>query len=112
MPDLETARQIALSQPDAEEFDHFGRPAFRIHKKKIFATLWPDENRMMVKLSLIDQSVFNTFDPAIFYPVPNKWGLKGATFVELSKVRQDMLEDAIHTAWELANFKPSKTNKL
>jgi len=105
MVDLETARQIALSQPDAEEFDHFGRPAFRIKKKRVFATLWPNENRMMVKLTPIDQSVFHSFDPSIFYPVPNKWGLGGATFVELEKVRPDMLEDAIHTAWEEANRK-------
>jgi hypothetical protein len=55
---------------------------------------------MMVKLSLINQSVFTSFDPTIFYPVPNKWGLRGATFVELSKVRSDMLQDAITTAWE------------
>ena len=91
MVDLETARQIALSQADAEEFDHFGRPAFRIRKKHVFATLWPIENRMMVKLTPVDQSVFHAFDPAIFYPVPNKWGLKGATLVELAKVRRDML---------------------
>jgi hypothetical protein len=105
MADLETARQIALSQPDVEEFDHFGRPAFRIKKKQVFATLWPNENRMMVKLTPVDQSVFHSFDPTIFYPVPNKWGLKGATFVELAKVRRDMLEDAVHTAWETANVK-------
>jgi hypothetical protein len=104
MVELETARQIALSQPEAEEFDHFGRPAFRIKKKRVFATLWPVENRMMVKLTLVDQSVFNAFDPNIFYPVPNKWGLKGATFIELAQVRPDMLEDAIHTAWETANL--------
>ncbi len=55
---------------------------------------------MMVKLSPIEQSVFNTFDAAIFYPVPNKWGLKGATFVELSKVRRDMLKDALSLAWQ------------
>ena len=105
MVELETARQIALSQPDAEEFDHFGRPAFRIRKKRVFATLWPTENRRMVKGTLIDQSVFHSFDPAIFYPVPNKWGLQGATFVELGKVRRDMLEDAAHLAWEAANMK-------
>lgn len=112
MVDLETARKIALSQPEAEEFDHFGYPAFRIKKKKIFATLWPNEDRMMVKLSLIDQSVFHSFDPAIFYPVPNKWGLKGATFVELEKVRRDMLEDAVHTAWETANIKQTRKTNL
>jgi len=110
MADIETARQIALAQPDTEEFDHFGRPAFRIRKKRVFATLWPAENRMMVKLSRIDQSVFHAFDPTIFYPVPNKWGLGGATFVELAKVRHDMLEDAIHTAWETANSKTTKTS--
>ena len=38
MANLETALRIALSQPDAEEVDLFGRPAFRIKKKKVFAT--------------------------------------------------------------------------
>jgi hypothetical protein len=105
MVDIETARQLALSLPDTEEYDHFGRPAFKIKKKRTFATLWPVENRMMVKLSLIDQSVFKSFDQTIFYPVPNKWGLHGCTFVELGKVRPEMLEDAIKLAWENANKK-------
>jgi len=102
MIDMETARQIALSLAGTEEYDHFGRPAFKIKGKRTFATLWPAEKRMMVKLSLIDQSVFHSFDPSVFYAVPNKWGLKGATFVELSKVRLDILQDAITTAWETA----------
>jgi hypothetical protein len=109
MVEIENARQIALSLPDVEEYDHFGRPAFKIKGKRTFATLWPAENRMMVKLSLIDQSVFNSFDVSIFYPVPNKWGLHGATFVELSRVRPDMLKDAITTAWETASVKTSKS---
>lgn len=111
MANLEQARQLARTQPDSEEFDHFGRPAFRIKKKRVFATLWPAENRMMVKLTPIDQSVFHSFDPSIFYPVPNKWGLDGATFVELSKVRDDMLEDVIRTAWETANQTTVKTKR-
>ena len=98
MVDIETARQIALSLAGTVEQDHFGMPSFRV-KGKIFSTLWIKENRMMVKLSPIDQSVFNSFDPAVFFPVPNKWGLKGATFVELDKVRKDMLEDALNVAW-------------
>jgi hypothetical protein len=109
MADIETARRIALSLPDTEEYDHFERPAFKIKNKRTFASLWPSEQRMMVQLSLIDQSVFNSFDPAIFYAVPNKWGLKGATFIELSKVRPDMLQDAIHTAWQHASVKTSKS---
>ena len=99
MVDIETARKIALSLAGTTEQDHFGKPSFRVNKR-IFSTLWVKERRMMVTLSPIDQSVFNSFDPAIFYPVPNKWGLKGATFIELDKVRQDMLTDALTLAWE------------
>jgi len=98
MVDIETARQIALSLPGTVEQDHFGKPAFKV--KRIFSTIWIPERRMMVSLSPIDQSVFHSFDPTVFYPVPNKWGLKGATFVELDKVREDMLGDALRLAWE------------
>jgi len=98
MVDIETARQIALSLPGTTEQDHFGKPAFKV--KRIFSTLWIPERRMMVTLSPVDQSVFHSFDPTIFYPVPNKWGLKGATFVELNKVRENMLRDALSLAWE------------
>lgn len=108
MADIETARQIALSLPNVEEYVHVGRPAFKVKNKRTFVTLWPADNRMTVILSPIDQSVFHSFDPAIFYPIPNKWGLKGATYVELSKVRLDMLQDVITTAWETAGLKTSK----
>ena len=98
MVDLETARQIALALPGAVEQDHHGRPSFRANDR-IFATLWEPQNRMMVTLSPIDQSVFHSYDAAVFYPVPNKCGLQGATFVELAKVRRDMLEDALNIAY-------------
>jgi hypothetical protein len=107
MVDIEAARQIAMALPGTEERDHFGRPSFRANNR-IFSTLWLPENRMMVKLPPIEQSVFSSFDPAVFYPVPNKWGLKGATLVELSKVRQDMLEDALSVAWQDVISKKTK----
>lgn len=99
MVTIETARQMALALPGTIEKDHFGMPSFRANNK-IFSTLWVKDNRMMVKLSSIDQSVFNSFNPSVFYPVPNKWGLKGATFVELEKVLPEMLEDALSVAYE------------
>lgn len=108
--DIEAARQLALSFPGTVEMDHFDIPSFRVNKR-IFATLWVKQNRMMVKLSPIDQSVFNAFDPTVFFPVPNKWGLKGATFVELAKVRHDMLQDALNIAYEAVVSKVSKDRK-
>ena len=100
---------MALSFPDAEEQPHFHLRSFRV-KKKIFATLWEKENRAMLKLSLVDQSVFCGFENgSVFFPVPGGWGKKGDTFVDLGKVRKDMLKDALTTAYnELAKKKPKK----
>ncbi len=98
MVDVATFRKLALSFPDAEEQPHFHLASFRV-KKKIFATLWLKENRVMLKLSLIDQSVFCSYDQNVFFPVPGGWGKKGATFVELKKVRKDIFKDALTTAY-------------
>ncbi|MDB5031748.1 MmcQ/YjbR family DNA-binding protein [Mucilaginibacter sp.] len=111
---IETVRQIALALPGTVEYDHFGKPAFKANNR-IFATIWVPEQRVMVKLSPIDQSVFSAFNPAVIYPVPNKWGLQGCTFFELKEVRRDMLADALTTAWQAVTAKKTtkkNTNKL
>jgi len=97
MVDIETFRELALSYPGATERLHFDRPSFRV--KKIFATLDLKNNRACLMLSEIDQSVFCAFDKSIIYPVPNKWGKQGATYVELKTVRKDMLKDALKQAY-------------
>ncbi len=107
MVDIETFRKLALSFPQTQEQPHFHLTSFRF-KKKIFATLWQKENRAMLKLSLIDQSVFCSYDNSVFFPVPGGWGKQGATFVELKKVRKDMFKDALTTAY---NFVIKKTDK-
>ncbi len=107
MISTEIARQIALALPGTTEHPHFDKQAFKANKR-IFATLWEKEKLVMVKLSLIDQSVFSSFDPTIIYPVPNKWGLQGCTFIELNKVPVEMLEDALKTAWNTVMLKPQK----
>ena len=99
MVDVQTFRELAFSLPDVVEVPHFDRPSFRV-KKKIFATYHPDTNRAMLKLPLPDQSVFCNYDNRIFYPVPGAWGAKGATYVELSKVRKDMFRDALDVAYQ------------
>jgi len=108
---VETARRLALSLPGTEEYPHFDKRAFRANNR-IFATLWEPEQRVMIKLSLIDQSVFSSFNPTVIYPVPNKWGLQGCTFFELKEVREDMLLDALTTAWQaVMDKKPAKIPK-
>lgn len=99
MISIEQARKTALSLPETEEKPHFHLVSFRV-KNKIFATIHPDKNYMMVKLSAIDQSVFCSYNKEVIFPVPGGWGLKGATFINLKKVKKTMLLDALTTAWK------------
>ena len=98
MVDIETFRQLALSFPGTIELPHFDKTSFRVNKK-IFATLDIKNQRACLMFSEIDQSVFSAFDKSIIYPVPNKWGKQGATFVELQKVPKGMLKDALKQAY-------------
>ena len=98
MVSIETVRQLALSFPETDEHPHFHLKAFRV-KKKIFATLDEKLKRVMVKLTLVDQSVFCAFDKTVIYPVPGGWGRKGATYIELNRVKKAMFRDALITAY-------------
>jgi len=52
-----------------------------------------------IKLSEIDQNVFSSIDKTAIYPVPNKWGKQGWTFIDLEAVKPDILIDALQTAY-------------
>lgn len=99
MISIKQARQAALSLPETEEKSHFERPDFRV-KNKVFSTLHADKNRMVVKLSAVDQSVFCSFNKEIIFPVPGGWGRQGWTFINLKKIKKEMLVDALTTAWK------------
>ncbi len=95
---VETFRSICLSFPETAELPHFELASFRVGKK-IFATLSQEKQRAMLKLSLVDQSVFCSFDKKIIYAVPGAWGKKGCTYFELGNVKKEMLKDALTQAY-------------
>jgi hypothetical protein len=105
MVSVETFRELALAFPGAVELPHFERTSFRAANKKIFATLDEKNNRACLMLSPVDQSVFSAHDASIIYPVPNKWGKQGATYVELKTVRKSVLKDAMKQAHEKVTAK-------
>lgn len=107
MISIDTFRTLALSFPETVEMPHFEKPSFRV-SKKIFATLDIKNMQACIKLSEIDQNVFCAFDKTVIFPVPNKWGKQGWTFVNLKKVKKEMLKDALTTAYcEVASPKLS-----
>ena len=107
---LETAREICLSLPNTFEADHFGKPSYRVGKK-IFATLWLDEKRMIVKLPPNIQANYCEKSSQAYSPVEGYWGKQGWTQVELSKgISKNEIEILLQIAW--STVAPKKINKL
>jgi predicted DNA-binding protein (MmcQ/YjbR family) len=104
MVSIANFKKLALSFEDTAEEPHFELTSFR-YKKKIFATLDSKKNRACIMLTPVDQSTFCTYDKNTVYPVPNKWGSKGATYVELKKVSLGMLKDMLQQAYRKINKK-------
>jgi predicted DNA-binding protein (MmcQ/YjbR family) len=99
MVNIKTFRTLALSFPETSEQPHFKKTSFRVGKK-IFASYDDKNNRACIKLSEIDQHVFSLYNKEIIYPVPNKWGKQGWTFIELKTIQKAMFIDAIKTAYD------------
>ena len=95
-------REMALSFPGSEEKPHFDRSAFKIINKRIFATLHEASLTANIKFTPQDQSIFCEFDPSIVYAVPNKWGEKGWTTIDLDKAPNELVLDALETAYKTA----------
>ena len=91
-------RQLALSFPEVTEEPHFEKLSYRINKK-IFVTHDEANERITIKLSEADQSVFCSFNTEIIYPVKGTWGKQGWTIIELKKIRKEMLSDALTVAY-------------
>jgi predicted DNA-binding protein (MmcQ/YjbR family) len=98
----------ALALPDTVQLPHFEKTSFRI-KKKIFATVDGKTNRLVVKLSEVDQSVFGRYDPSIIYPLPGSWGKQGYTCIELKRVRKDLCRQALRVSYEYVRNGKKKT---
>jgi hypothetical protein len=91
-------REFILALPDVTEAPHFDRTAFKV-RGKIFATMHEKSKTMNLRFTPANQDIFSLFDKNIIYPIPNKWGLKGWTTVELQTVLPDMFKEALKTAY-------------
>jgi hypothetical protein len=94
-------RKIALRLQDTTEGAHMAHPDFRVNGR-IFATLHPDGQQGMVKVTPDQQRDFIHQHPATFTPASGAWGRQGCTMVKLSAVDEETLGEAMTLAWQLA----------
>ena len=81
----------------AVEGAHMGHPDFRANGK-IFATLYPDGEHGMVKLTPEQQQDFMSTDDDVFAPASGAWGRQGCTTVRLALVDEDKLGEVMTLA--------------
>jgi hypothetical protein len=92
-------RRIALRMKDAAEGAHMRHPDFRAHGR-IFATLHPDHEWGMVKLTPAQQRTFVRAHPLVFAPENGAWGRQGCTKVRLGSADEDVVHEAMALAWQ------------
>jgi hypothetical protein len=104
--------KMALSFPGTEQRPHFERIGFKVIGKRMFATYLAENNTANIFLTPEGQSIFCKKDGANIYPVPNKWGEKGATTFELDTVAEKFLKEALISAYnEVSKPKTKKAQK-
>src|SRR3954469_11008989 len=95
-----TFTNIALAFPGTETTAHFNRTGFKVTGRRMFATYLPADNTANIFLTPAEQLVFCQMDKENVYPVPNKWGEKGATTFNLNKVEKEILQEALLSAYK------------
>jgi len=96
---MNTFEKMALSFPHTEQVPHFERIGFKIIGKRMFATYLEKNNTANIFLTPPEQQVFCKIDNKNIYPVPNKWGLAGATTFELNAVAKEIVMEALLSAY-------------
>ncbi|MBI1407996.1 MAG: MmcQ/YjbR family DNA-binding protein [Caulobacter sp.] len=95
---VDEIRVLALSLPLAEEQPHLDRASFRV-KGKIFATLPPGGDRLVLKLPpMVKESLLQT-DPDAVIPLPGGWDRGGWTQIAIGSIESALLSDLIRLAW-------------
>lgn len=93
-----TFAKMALSFAGTEQVPHFERIGFKVTGRRMFATYLEKDNTANVFLTPEEQAVFCEMDAGI-YPVPNKWGEKGATTINLDTVPKNIILEALLSAY-------------
>lgn len=90
-------RALLLGMPEATEGQHHGHPDFRV-RKKIFATLWPDQGRGVLMLPVMEHHAALERDPEAYRSL-GKVSQRGVTGVMLEQADPEDVLELVVEAW-------------
>jgi hypothetical protein len=106
---IENIRSILLSYYEMVESTHFEKISF-CYRKKIVAAFDSKKEQLTVKLSLIDQDVFVKSFPNSIQQIPNSWGKKGWTYVDVNSIPIEVFQDICQLSYvEVSKRKSNQT---
>jgi hypothetical protein len=92
-------QDMALRFAGTETVPHFDRIAFKVIKRRSFATYLESDNTANIFLTPAEQKMFCKMDIENIHPVANKWGEKGATTFILDRVDPSLVREALTSAY-------------
>ncbi len=96
---MNTFFKMALSFPEAENVPHFDRIGFKVRGRRMYATYLAGDHTANIFLLPAEQNFFCKMHDEGIFPVPNKWGEKGATTFELQLVPKEVVMEALLLAY-------------
>jgi hypothetical protein len=94
----EDVRALARLLPETSEGAHSGNPDFRVGGR-VMATLWVEEERVVLRLAREQQDAFCEEQPDLFSALDGAWGRRGWTNLELFDCDEETLRAGLLAAW-------------
>ena len=91
-------RRLALALPETVEAPHFDRASFRV-RGKVFATLPPQGDSVVLMLPLEIQASIMQAHPSEIRPLPAAWQGRGSTERLLEGISEAELHGLLASAW-------------
>ncbi|MCJ2013462.1 MmcQ/YjbR family DNA-binding protein [Methylobacterium sp. J-076] len=96
----EDVRGLAGLLPEVIEGAHRGNPDFRVGGR-VLATLWVEEERLVLRLTPEARDAFCDAEPDLFQPLDGAWGRRGWTNLDLDPCEEETLRAALLAAWRV-----------
>ncbi|CAM3674065.1 MmcQ/YjbR family DNA-binding protein [Brevibacillus invocatus] len=103
MVTTDDVRGLALSLPETEEHEHWGKCSFRV-RNKIFAVIQPDGVSVAMKTTHDNRDAYTSMAPEVFH-VPDSFAKLSYMMVRIDRIDQKECSDLLIQAWKLVSPK-------
>lgn len=107
MMTLSKVRKLALSLPETEEIEHWGKASFRMNNK-IFLVIQEDMKTVTIKTTKEERELLTGLDP-MTYRIPETFSNLNYMHINLETAKEDEVIQLIKSAWGIVA--PKKISK-